>query len=508
MRYDYDVIVVGAGNGGLAAASKLTAAGLRVVLLEKHNLPGGVASSFVRGRFEFEASLHELCDVGTKEEPLSVRRLFTDLGSKEDFINEKNLFRTIVTGENGYDVTLAAGWDNFRQSLLKVCPESEKSLDRLGALLDKTTEALAYNDRKKGRPNKLVMLLKYGKFLISASHSLDDVLRSLGFSYRARMILETYWSYLGVPADELNAFHYFEMVRGYINGGAGIPLHKSYGLSLSLAETIIKNGGDIRYNTEVTRFIYDENKRVTGVCTKDDEYYAKEVISNVIPHNVFGMSGKGNVAEKDKKLLNARRFGLSFICIYLGLDKSADALGIKDYSVFIAQNASSRRQAETEMGMYVVNCINVAVPEATPEGTCSLFFTIPVFTNKTMKGVTADNYKKFKSDTAAAYIDNYEKVLGVNIREHIEEISVATPVTFANYFGAPNGTAYGYELSGWDGVMARILSTGNELNIKGLTFCGGHGAKGDGYGVSYVTGIEAAEAVISRLTGKNDEEKQ
>ncbi len=111
MRYDYDVIVVGAGNGGLAAASKLTAAGLRVVLLEKHNLPGGVASSFVRGRFEFEASLHELCDVGTKEEPLSVRRLFTDLGSKEDFINEKNLFRTIVTGENGYDVTLAAGWD-------------------------------------------------------------------------------------------------------------------------------------------------------------------------------------------------------------------------------------------------------------------------------------------------------------------------------------------------------------------------------------------------------------
>ena len=33
---------------------------VRVLLLEQHNLPGGFATSFVRGRFEFEAALHEL----------------------------------------------------------------------------------------------------------------------------------------------------------------------------------------------------------------------------------------------------------------------------------------------------------------------------------------------------------------------------------------------------------------------------------------------------------------
>ena len=69
MRFDYDAVVIGAGNGGLCAASKLAKEGLRVVLLEKHNLPGGVASSFVRGRFEFESALHELCDCGSEEEP-------------------------------------------------------------------------------------------------------------------------------------------------------------------------------------------------------------------------------------------------------------------------------------------------------------------------------------------------------------------------------------------------------------------------------------------------------
>ena len=83
---DFDCVVVGAGNAGIVAALRLAYGGKKTLLIEQHNLPGGVASSFRRGRFEFDPSLHELCDLGPEDCPGSIRRLFNKLGVKVDWI--------------------------------------------------------------------------------------------------------------------------------------------------------------------------------------------------------------------------------------------------------------------------------------------------------------------------------------------------------------------------------------------------------------------------------------
>lgn len=44
----YDVVVVGAGNAGMSAALQCQLAGKKTLLIEKHNLPGGAATSFRR----------------------------------------------------------------------------------------------------------------------------------------------------------------------------------------------------------------------------------------------------------------------------------------------------------------------------------------------------------------------------------------------------------------------------------------------------------------------------
>ena len=51
MSFKYDAVVIGAGNGGLTAAVRLAQGGAKTLLVEKHNLPGGFATSFRRGRF-------------------------------------------------------------------------------------------------------------------------------------------------------------------------------------------------------------------------------------------------------------------------------------------------------------------------------------------------------------------------------------------------------------------------------------------------------------------------
>ena len=131
MDKQYDVVVVGAGNGGLSAAAYLAKAGKKVLVLEKHNLPGGCATSFRRGRFEFEPSLHELCSVGTADRPDVVYKVFDDLGAKPNWAYETgHLFRAIVKGEDGYDVHLDAGIEGFCDSVEAAVPGCRENVKR------------------------------------------------------------------------------------------------------------------------------------------------------------------------------------------------------------------------------------------------------------------------------------------------------------------------------------------------------------------------------------------
>jgi len=52
----YDVIVVGAGMGGLTAASLLAKAGKKVLLVERNPCPGGYVGALVYGPHQFDTA--------------------------------------------------------------------------------------------------------------------------------------------------------------------------------------------------------------------------------------------------------------------------------------------------------------------------------------------------------------------------------------------------------------------------------------------------------------------
>ena len=497
----YDVIVVGAGNGGLAAAAKTAREGYKTLVLEKHNLPGGCATSFRRGRFEFEPSLHELCHYCTAEELDSVENIFDELGVDVPLAKEEVMFRTISRGPDGYDVTLRCGDEAFLDDMEAAVPGCRESVTAWLKLNDELDDAMRYTD-KHPIPNPVTLAAKYGSFLRAASHTSDEVMNALGIPPKAQSILNTYWGYLGVPTDELNGLHYLQLFTAYMRGRPSMPYHRSHELSLALVKNIQDHGGEIRYNSEVTRFLYDETGAAIGVACGSERFYAKQIISNIIPHNVFNRSDSRKVPQRMKKLANLRRIGMSVITVYLGLDCTMEKLGVKDYSVFVQCCNDNRKQYEAckdGFGMYIVNCLNRVLPDCTPEGTCTLFFTVPVFPGQFPEKMEPQDYKKFKNETAKKYIEDYERLMGLSITPHIEEISVATPVTFARYLDTPEGTIYGYESSPVDNVVLRTAMKDMDYTMPRLHFCGGHYIRGDGYPSGYITGMMAAKAAISEL---------
>jgi len=500
MERKYDVIVIGAGNAGLAFAATASKNGLKTLVIERNILPGGCATSFVRGRFEYESSLHELANIGTEENPGSIRKLFDSYGADVTWVNEINAFRVIADGEDGYDVTMPSGVDAFADEMERQVEGSRDSVIALFEFGKKIESALEY--MSQGKPDPIVMMRDHADFMRMASHSVDECLNALGMPKKAQNIIKTYWPYLGGATDKIDLAHYFLMMSRYVSGGPAMPLMKSHELSLALDKVITDNGSEIWYNTEVEKIIVKNGKAV-GVKIKDAEIYADYIVANCFPETAYAkLMSREDVPQKAIKLTNARKKGELFFTVYLGLNRSAEELGIKDYSVFLYNSPDSMDQYRSmdnfDESFVIVNCLNSVIPASSPKGTCTLFLTT-MLSEKAWEGVNEENYKRIKNKIAKRMIEHYENKLGITVMPHIEEIVIATPATFARYLNTPHGTPYGYEAQPWDTMIARIMNGRNEQFNENLFFIGAHGDRADGYSSAYSNGNSTAGKILREV---------
>ena len=118
----YDVVIIGGALAGMAAALQLQAKGVRdILILEKHNMPGGVATDYMRDGFEMEASLHEMMSIGPKGKRLKVGRFFDDMGIDIDWLPVPEPYRVVVPGE-GIDTVLHDGYEHMARDIDAACP--------------------------------------------------------------------------------------------------------------------------------------------------------------------------------------------------------------------------------------------------------------------------------------------------------------------------------------------------------------------------------------------------
>ena len=507
INQSFDAVVIGAGNGGLTAAAELARNGVKVLLLEQHNLPGGYATSFVRGRFEFETSLHEINAWGPEDNPGAVRRLLERrLSIDSEFIQVPEAYRLIITDEpEKVDIVMPFGIENFIETIEKEVPGSREPLKNFFQIAQECHNAFNYIGRMRGRPDQGTLFKEFTNFLKTAAYSASEVQEALKIPKKAIDIMSAYWCYIGLPLNRINFTIFAIMLNSYIKRGGYIPKLRSNGYTSALDRKIRELGGIIEYNTRVEKILVNDGKVIGIETSKGDQIKTNHVIANISPTLLYNklIHPKTEVPEIAYKDINARVQGLSTFTVYMGLDAPPEELGLKEYSYFIMENMNTEDiyeswgKLQTPKGQATV-CINNAVPDCSPPGTSIVFITT-LFRPEVWYNVKPEEYVGIKNQIADGLITDLEKATGANIREHIEEIEIATPITCARYTRSYNGIVYGYELESWDSVLTRFMSMFNDIYIEGLEFCGGFWRRGHGYSSTLVSGNLAAAMTIAKL---------
>lgn len=503
----YDAVVVGAGNGGLGAAAQLAAKGVKVLLLEQHNVPGGFATSFVRGRFEFEGAMHLIADFGPPTNKGSVRKFLEDeLGIHLDWFEVPEAFRLILTDpDEALDVTVRYGRSNFICDIEKAVPGSRQIVTDYVDLCLEVVDALTYLGESRGNPDRKVLMSKYANFLRTAPYTVDQVTNAMKVPKRVRDIFHALWTYLGVPTNRMSFTVFGGMMGKLIPFGGFIPRHRSHEFTSALEARIRELGGHTEFNTRVDQILV-ENGGVVGVLTsKGERINTRHVVCNASPTLTYNrlIHPRSEVPEVARREANARIDGVSACTVYLGLDAAPEQLGLREYSYLVYAHMDTAALYETFKTLGTPKaqasaCLNNAIPDCSPPGTSILAITT-LFRPDAWKDVKAADYVAVKNRIAEGLVADFEKATGAPIRRHIEEIEVATPLTYARYTGSHGGTIYGYEPEPWDSLIPRMMALSQPKPIRGLEFCGGYAFRCHGYSSSFMSGQTAGLLTLQSL---------
>lgn len=507
MNEEYDVIVVGAGNGGLMAALNIASNGKSVLVLESNNTSGGLATSFVRGRFEFETSLRELNNFGNKNNEGDIRKLFDkfELNKKIEWIEIPEAYKIVKTDNPKCEYVIPFGTEEFINKMEEIEPGCKDKVIDFFELAEEVYNG--FNYLKNNECDIEFLKKKYPNFLNVSTYTMDEVFKKLKLPKKIEEIIESYWIYFGVSSINMNFAHYVYFFYQYITKKGYIPKNRSQEISNAIENKIISYGGKIYYNECVNKILVDNNK-VIGVTTKKcNTYKSKHIIVNSSPLNVYG-SMIENTPVNAMKLINSRKLGATAFTIYLGLDKSINDIGLKNYQYLIYNSLDSNVEFEhmksLDSNTMIVTCLNNAINDASIEGTSIITITALYYEDPFDKVLKESNYYDYKEKIASKLINRLETALEVNIKDHVEELEISTPITYSKYNNSPDGSIYGYMLNNYDSIISRITNKNEDYFIEGLRLCGSYSYYGHGYDSTYLNGYEISNKTLKDIE-KEDE---
>ena len=456
----YDVVVIGAGLGGLECAYLLSKKGMKTAVLEQNNALGGCLQTFKRRGVTFDTGFHY---IGGLDEGQPLNRIFklfnlTDLpwhkldteGFDEIFYGGKNyLFK------NGYE--------NFSAQMTEYFPQNATELKSYEKLLKEVGENI-FDAFERTQTD---ILDENSPFEIPAAKYLNEtfsseVLKNVLSGTSPKMPL----------TDNLPLYHFAQINSSFIQSAYRL---KGGGMQIAehLAKEIKKFGGEIFTNCKAIS-VDEQDGKITAVKTLDGRSFeTKIVLSDVHPKELMKILSEVSFIRKaQKKRYSEKENSFGMFTVNIALKKNS--LKYLNRNVYIHETAEiwneGFQKAENPPQCALISFTvpqNGEYAENVDILTPMLWSDVEKFAGTSPMKRGAE-YEDFKAKKAAQLIDLADKYVS-GIKNAVDKIYTSTPLTYSDYTSTAEGGAYGIlKKIPYQQLAQNVYWTGQNIGLHGI----------------------------------------
>jgi phytoene dehydrogenase-like protein len=504
LKNKYEVIVIGAGLGGLAATCLLAKRGVEVLLIEQHCMPGGACTSFRREGRIYDCGAALIFGFGQEGYHLH-RTLMNFIEEPITVIPRDKFFRLDF---NGQRILVWKNLDQFLLELERLFPDEKAELVNLYDFLRKFYDKNIKNQDLLTPPSELSNTQKI-RMLLSSPMRVSRLLKLLSQSaadlmgpyIKSKRLLEFYdklmASYAYITMRETPAIMALTMFADNHAGGTYYVAGSAQNYGNALEKAIEKNGGTILYRRKVQQILFDKT-RVCGIRLNDGtEIKADRVVSDTTVWNLYH-----ELIPSEKVTKEQKEWASSFIptypamVLYAAVDKTFFPPDISAVEYFVSNTS------QIDMGDITLYIPTVDDHSLGPEDEHLITVFSPAPNQKWPrpfeKEYQSPEYDKQKERQADLILKEIEKRIP-NLRKGIRRLYIATPSTIERY-----------TLKTWGCVGGPKQMIGQELTKRlhaktewqGLYACGDSTTMGMGTPAVIASGFGAANVILRELGKK------